>query len=1034
MVELLIKRQNITIMYRKIVNMLMFFAIIGIFGSTSLLAQNQDDKSSTSVFTGKVVNSDGEPISNVFVKSFEANGKSVTNKEGEFTIEVSNENDQITIDEFGYLFSTTEITDGKLEDNNIVLSKVGTLQNSTVKLPYQSFSNNRSVSATYTISGEELQSYPASTFLETLSGRIPGLTVNTYSNGSGSIRFDLNTGGINTGEDVYASIRGDNVSFYIDGIRRDPSDLNVFEVESVQVIKDMSGRAVLGLAGLNPVIWITTKTGKKFKKEISVTTETGISSPTSQPEYLDSYNYASLFNEALTNDGLSALYSSDDLAAYKNGTDPLYYPNVDYFDDYVKTSSKFTRANINFSGGDEKVNYFSLLDYVQTNGLEKIGESSINNRFKARGGVNIKLTDKIEFRVNIAGTYQAQKFPNEGNGPNPFNLFNFIATNPANAHAISYDGKYIINDNYPLNIENELLYGGYAESANLNSQNSTSLLIDLNELTKGLTFTGTAGFDTYSTVVTNKGGTADLYRLQNNNELVRVQQATVVPNLNLGNDFFSRNTTAFLHFDYDRTFDKHALTMNASYYAGLVEYRGWGNYQPIKKQDFGYRANYVYDDKYVVQLDLSYTGSMKLPEGDRYNLYPTIGAAWVASNESFLSSSKVVNYLKAFASYGIMGNDDFRTGFSSTYNPYYLSTTLWQQVGTWQSGINDNRGNSVSVFNIQQEGSTNYQLPEMSYLNIGTQGEFFDKSLSFEVNYFSQVYSNQISQRSSLIPSLFGSGSFLPLTNYGKTKYWGLDGYLQYSNKVGDLEYSLGGNAQYKRGKYVDVDEPAALEDYRKLAGKEVDMFRGYQAEGLYQSEEEITSRGVTQSWGDVQPGDIRYRDYNEDGVVDEKDVFTTDEHAARVFYGANLRLKYKGFGLFVVGQGRADGTISVNSDYFTGRNPRANYSTVMLDRYPETNNLPRLTTQSQNNYQNSTFWRKSAAYFTIKNIEFSYTMPKSIANNILLPNLKFFVRGKNVASFSEFSDYNIDPESLNSGVTVFPILRTFTLGVSCKF
>lgn len=1035
MVELLIKRKNKTIMNMKIVITFLFFLITCMFCATDLLAQEQDTKLSTIIVKGRVLNSDGKPIPNVFIKSFVAKSKSKSNRLGEFSIQISAVEDQIVIDELGFILNTTEIVDGKLIDPNIVLLDAGSIQNEQVKLPYQMLPNNRNVSATFTITGDELASYPASSFLETLSGRIPGLFITTSSNTSvGQVSLDSSTGGLNSGEQVYASIRGESVSFYVDGIQRDPSDLTTYEIETIQVIKDMAGKAALGLSGYNPIIWITTKTGIKYNKEISISTEGGFSSPTSQAEFLGAYNYAILYNEALTNDGLAPLYSTQAINAYQNGSNPIYYPNIDLNKDYVKKVSKFQRLNLNFGGGDEKVNYFSLIDYVQTNGFEKIGEKSISNRFKARGGVNIKLTDKIEFKVNISGTFQEQFYPNEVGGSNPFDLFNFISRNPANAHAISYDGQYIVSADYPLNIENELQNGGYAKSVNLNSQNSASLLIDLGGITKGLAFTGTAAFDIYSNVTTNKGGTSDLFRLLPNFQLDRIQEAILEPNLVLGNDLYSRSTTALMHLNYDRVFNNHALTMGTAFYSGLIESRGFANYQPTKKQDFSYRANYAYDDTYVVQLDLAYTGSMKLPSGKRYNLYPTVGGAWIASNESFLNSSKVVDYLKIFTSYGITGNDNFRTSFNGNYNPYYLNTTLWQNIGGWQSGIEANRGTATSIFAIQQEGSSNYELPKMSYLNLGIQSELFKKKVSFEFNYYNQLFSNEISQRSSLTPSLFGSGSFLPLTNYGETKYWGLDGYLQYTNSIGDLNYSIGGNAQYRKGKFIDVDEPSALDDYRKLAGTEVDLYRSYQAEGLYQSQAEITERGVSQSWGALQAGDIRYTDYNNDNVVDEKDIFSIGDHAPRVYYGANLKLKYKGFGLFAVGQGIADGVRFMNGNYFMGNNPKDNYSTLILDRYPQSNNLPRLTTQSQNNYQYSSFWFKSAAYFTLKNIEISYTMPKSIGTNTFLPNLKLFIRGKNIASFSKFSKDNLDPESLNAGVSMFPVLRTYTLGVSCKF
>lgn len=1006
-------------MYMKITNILMFFAVIGIFCSASLNAQGTE--LSKAVITGTVVDGQGQPIPDVFVKSFEAKDKSVTNKLGAFSIRVAaSDQDFIVIDHPGYKLKVSEVNFGTLENTTISLTSDDFLENNTVKLPYQNISNNRSVSATYTITGDELASYPSGTFLETLSGRVPGLQINTSSNNPVS-------------EQVFASIRGEGVSFYIDGILRDPSDLTVYEIETVQVIKDFSGRAALGLSGLGPVIWITTKTGKKYKKDIAISTESGFSSPTALPEYLDSYNYATLYNEALANDGIDPLYSASALSAYQNGNNPLYYPNVDYINDYLRKSSVYRRANLNFSGGDEKVNYFSLLDYVRTTGFEKTGEDTSSDRFKVRGGVNIKLTDKIQFNVNLSGTYQELSFPNQNGGAAQFNIFNYIANTPPNAHAISYDGNYIVSNDFPTNIEN-ILRSGYAEGSNLNSQNNATLKLDLSSVTEGLTFTGTAAFDIYSNVINNKGGTAALYTLLPNNTLQLYTDEVIDPNLATGSDNFTRSTTALLSLNYDRLFGKHALTVNTSFYNGLVETRRFANYQPVKKKDLSFRANYAYNDKYVLQLDLAYSGSMKLPDGDRYNLYPTIGAGWVASNEAFLSSSKTIDYLKFYTSYGVMGNDNFRTGFNTSYNPYYLGTTLWQNVGGWVPGIEGNKGALVNVYNIQQEGSTDYELPKINYFNIGLQSEMFNRSLTLEANYYAKRNYNQISQRSSLTPSLFGTGGFLPLTNYGETKYWGLEGYLQYKNNIGDFKYSFGGNIMYNRSKFIDVDEPAALEDYRKLAGTETDMFRGYLAEGLYQSESEITSRGVAQSWGSVQPGDIRYKDYNEDGVIDEKDIHVTGAHAPRIYYGLNIDLKYKGFGLFVVGQGLADGVTNLNGNYFMGNNPRANYSEAMLDRYPVTNNLPRLTTQSQNNFQNSTFWLRNAAYFSIKNIELSYTMPKAIATNFMLPDLKFFARAKNVASFSKFSEYNLDPENTNSGLGTYPIYRTFTFGVSCKF
>jgi TonB-dependent starch-binding outer membrane protein SusC len=1005
---------------RIIKNILIFCAVLGGFVSTPVLAQ--DDLPSTTTVTGRIINQEEQPVQNVFVKSFVTNDKALTDAEGNFSVSVSAATkDQLIIDEPGYDIIIEEVIGGAILNKSLTLVRDELFDNNSVSLPYQNFSSDRNVSSINMITGEELESYPSSSFMEALSGRIPGLTISTQTNKPGNESFS-------------AYIRGEQASVYIDGIQRDPSDLSVYEVEVVQVIKDMSGRAALGISGINPIIWITTKKGTSFNNEIQVSAEYGFSTPTTLPSFLNAFQYASLYNEALTNDGLDPLYSQSDLEAYKNGTDPLYFPDVDYYGDFVRNTTPFRRANINFSGGDERVNYFSLLDYVGSEGLEAVGEQTNSDRFKLRGGANIKLNDFIQMNVNLSGTYGKLRYPNQSGGAGDFDIFNFIAVNPANAHAISYkDSLLLISDDYPQNLENELLYSGYASAVNLNTQNNASLLIDLNSVVEGLTFKGTAAFDIYSNLTNNKGGTAALYRLRPNTEFQRMQEEIIEPSLGLGFSDFLRRTVGSLQLDYDRTFGKNALTMNAMFYQGLTEWRTLSaTYQPDKKQDFSYRVNYAYDNRYTLQLDVAYTGSMKLPEGSQFNLYPSLGAAWIASNESFLSTSSAIDYLKFYSSFGIMGNDNFSF---QNYNTYYLYRTLWQGVGGWQSGIQGNKGDVANIYAIQQQGSMLYDLPKRSYFNLGVQSQFLAKALSVEANYFYQKDYDQISQMSSYTPSLFGTGGFLPVTNFGESMNWGFDGLVQYTGNAGDFYYSIGGNLLYMRGKYLVVDEPVALDDYRKREGKDSDLFWLYESEGLYLSDDEITSRDVAQSWGAVQPGDIRYADYNEDGVVDEKDIHNTGDHSPRLYFGVNLSMKYKAIGLQLTGQGRADGQILLNGNrYFIANNAGQNYSKVMLDRYPFTNDFPRMTTQSQNNAQSSTFWLANAAYFSLKNVELSYTLPGNALQNMPMRNVKVFVRGKNLLTVSELTKYDIEPENIGAGIYTYPLYRTFTFGVSCKF
>lgn len=1016
------RKKTIVMKNRILENILIFSAVIGMFFPGVVRAQDAEEL--TVSLESRLVDEQSEPVVGVFVMSFATNDRALTDPDGRFSLEVAADRpDQLVVDAPGYEISISDVqVGGVFEAGEIILSRATLIDgDKQVAMPYQNLPNDRNVSAVNTISREELASFPSTSFLEALEGRLPGLTISVADSKPGQ-------------EEVTAYIRGVEASIYVDGIMRDPSDLSVYEVESVQLLKDLSGRTALGISGVDPVIWITTIKGKSFNKQINVSAEYGFSSPTSLPDFLDSYNYATLYNEALENDGQAPLYSSDDLAAYRDRSDLLYFPDIDYYGTYVKSSTPFRRANINFSGGDRNVNYFSMLDYVGSEGLEAIGEQTRTDRFKLRGNVNIRLNDFIQMNVNLSGTYGKSRFPNQGGGAGAFNMFDILSTYPSNAHAMTFkDSLLLISDDYGVNLENELLHSGYALGVDLNTQNSATLNIDLDKVMKGLSFVALASFDIYSNVTTNKGGTAALYRLLPDENVERIVEEVIEPSLYAGYDDFTRRTVANLQFNYDRVFGDHAITMNAIYFQGMVASRTRSStYQPAKMQDLSYRANYAFRNKYVLQLDLSYTGSMKLPEGERFGLYPSAGAAWVLSEESFLSNSSAVDFLKLYSSVGVMGNDQFTL---PGYNPYYLHQTLWYNAGGWEPGVQGDKGDWTNVYNIQQEGSTQYVLPKRSYINVGTQGELFGKALSFQVNYYHQKDYDLISQMSSYTPSIFGTGGFLPATNFGETEAWGVDGFVQHSRKLGDFSYSVGVNMTYNRSRYLVVDEPIAEEEYRKLAGKDMDLFWSYEAEGLYQDQDEIDNRGVSQSWGAVQPGDIRYLNYNDDDVIDEKDIHTTGAHRPRIYYGLNLSLKYKGIGLYILGKGRAAGETMLNNPrYFWINGTSQNYSALMLDRWPNTDDYPRLTTQSQNNYQGSSYWLANAAYFSLRNVELSYTLPAATIERLGMRDGKVFVRGSNLLTVSGLNDYGINPENQYSGTFQYPMYRTITFGVSCKF
>lgn len=997
------------------IKLFVLIALFGTMGITHLFAQEEQLPKAT--IKGQIVDDNSSPLSNCIVKAFLTRDVKVSDDEGGFLIEViSNRTDHISIDKEGYKTTIVTISNGIIKEEKIVLEKQLLLDDEElITLPYRKVKSSHNVSSINVLTGEELASYPTTSFLDALSGLLPGVYVNAVTSKPGE-------------EYQSISVRGEAAIVYVDGVIRDPSDLSPSEVDKVEVIKDLPGRAMLGIYGSSPVIWISTNQGESYHRETKFTAEYGMNMATVLPEYVNSSDYAMLINEALSNDGYDPYYSQEAINAYKNNSDPLHYPNINYFDNYTKSASSFRRANISFSGGDDKVNYFSMVSYAGTSGLESVGEVHNNDRFKLRGNVNIKFNDYLKMNVNISGTYRT--------GRNPvIDVFSQVANLPANAHPVSYDSMYIISSDYPINIENSLVHGGFNQTSYLGTQNNVSVLANLSDITEGLSAKATVAFDGATLLNNYKYQSAGLYRLinaSNGADSVELMQEQIIQNdLALGSNSIASKTVLFGSVDYNRVFNKHAFIADLSYYQGISEASVYVGYQPEKMQDFSLRAGYTYSDKYTVQIDQVVSGSMRMPKGKRFAYFPTVGLGWIASKEDFLKEVSAIDYLKVSASLGSIGVNDFGlTGYSS----YHLYQTLWQQSGSWLSGIPGKFGSNALGYIIKQAGSDNYVMPKKRYFNVGIQSALFDNSLAIDLNYYRMTEYDIISQKVSYTPSLFGSGGFLPATNFGKTMHYGFDGAVQYSKLLGDIAISGGINLLYARGKYIEFDEPINQEDYRKYAGKQIDEFVMYQSEGLFQNQAEIDASEVEQNFGELKPGDIKYTDYNNDGTIDEKDIFRTGAHAPRISYGMNVSFAYKGFKVKAVGQGLADGKNSISGSYIYGLGTNRNLSVASLDRWPETNTMPRLSTSSLNNVQTSTFWLVDASCFRLKNVELSYTFPATTARKLLMSNCSVFVRGSNVMEFSAVSKYGMDPENYRAGIGYYPIFSAYTIGISCVF
>ena len=307
----------------KLIGLLILTAVFCLYSFADLQAQAR--RIATQTITSQVLNEQGEPMANAVVRSFRAKGRVLTSADGSFSIEATQDlQDHLSIEVEGYDVAIVPVGAGILRIEPVVLKKKTMMSpvNRSI-MPYMQVSSDRNVGAVSTITGDELASFPTGSMLTALSGRLPGLLVTQSSFVPGQ-------------ESVYATVRGNLATIYIDGILRDPVGLSLSEIERVDILKDLPGRSQLGITGENPVIWITTKTGTPYAPRATFSTEYGLHTPTVLPKYLDAYNYALLYNEALVNDGLSPLYTQTALNAYRDGSNPLRYPNINYYDRYGK--------------------------------------------------------------------------------------------------------------------------------------------------------------------------------------------------------------------------------------------------------------------------------------------------------------------------------------------------------------------------------------------------------------------------------------------------------------------------------------------------------------------------------------------------------------------------------------------------------------------------------------------------------------------------------------------------------------------------
>ena len=503
---------------------------------------------------------------------------------------------------------------------------------------------------------------------------------------------------------------------------------------------------------------------------------------------------------------------------------------------------------------------------------------------------------------------------------------------------------------------------------------------------------------------------------------------SLMSNTNKLMDFYFQRFSVYEALSYDRTFGVHDIQSVLTGYLSKTFINGVE--EPFRQLTYVSSSSYSFKDKYSLQAVLNYSGSSSFAPAKRFNLFPSFGANWVVSDEGFMSNLRFINFLKIRAQYGVIGNETFLF-------PHYDETRFSQDgsgsaFGSYSSSqwFGSTQETGVRRTSLQRVGNQDLTWERRKEFNVGFDALLFDHKLSLDVTFWRWTNDGVIAQLSNVTPYAAGLSGGRPYQNYAKSTYNSFTGDLQYSDKIGKLQFSVGANATAVKGIRDVFDQPKYRSDYQNRTGKATDAIFGQSYIGKFLTDAETLV--VPQIYDNVlSTGDLKYADNNGDGVVDDNDQSMIGNSSPRLYYGVNVTLKYKGIELFVLGNGRAFYDIALTNPYYWNGWGDYNYSNFVLNNVGGA--YPRLTYYKvNNNFVTSNFWLQKGDYFKIQNVELSYTIPAKTVPFLGSNGIKVYVRGANLLTLSKIKD--VDPESINSGVSVYPLFKTFTAGVKFNF
>ena len=1000
---------------------------------------------------GTVISSaDNQPIvgANIYVEG--TNVGTTTDAGGNYKLTVPASAKTVTVSFLGY-------DTKKISVRDIHLFKLITLADASNKLEdvvvvgFGVQKKESLVGAVQSVKPSDLQT-SSSNLSTSFSGKIAGVIAVQKSGEPGADGANFWIRGIST----FGS--GQSPLLILDGVEITNQMLNNIPpetIESFSVLKDATARALYGSRGANGVMIITTKNGRDSEKmTINLRAEFGASAPTRVPKVADGITYMETFNEARTTRGEKPYYSNEKIMGTKLGLDPYVYPNVDWYDMLFKDCTFNQNFNFNMTGGAKKIDYFLNASVYNENGIMRKPEASkfdtnINAQkylFQANVSADATKTTRVSLKMNTQLHYRHAPIQSVSD------LFAYAMTGmpcefPATLPGEESDTFVRFGTNNAWNsgfFTNPYaqLCRGYGDQFRGHFTSALTVNQNLDFITKGLSATGMATFynRVYSAVY--RSFTPFMYQLTDYNIDEAGNYSYTSNSTNTGTTYLGttrgkdgyRELAFQAKIDYARTFGKHDVGATIVYMqkernmniSDEQEYAAL----PYRQQGLAGRVTYGFDKRYLFEANFGYNGSENFAAGKRFGFFPSVAVGWVISNEPFWKGIKEqVNLFKLRASYGLVGNDVISKDYADRF-PYLTTVDMGQGYDVY-IGNNFERkyGPILSVY-----GNPNATWEESRKLDIGVEIGLFD-SLNIIFDWFKEKRSGIFMQRTSL-PSTFGMSGITPWANIGKVDNSGVDISVDYNKAFSkDLILSLRGTFTYAHNEIVEMDEPKYKWAYQYKAGHPINSIQCLIAEGLFRDEEEIASspsQDIYATTYPIRPGDVKYRDLNDDKIIDDNDMcWTGNPTVPEIIYGFGFSLKYKGFdcSAFFQGQGKVSILMYNYHPFATAATPGSGLMQWIADEHwseddPNPKALyPRLSPLwNNNNTKASTLYVRNGKMLRLKTAEIGYTYKK----------MRVYVSGTNLLTFAPFKYW--DPEKGSGNGLGYPLQRTYNLGFQFNF